>query len=187
VRKSGDEHVRLNIETKIDPNHPEESPDPERFVMLLLELLQAEKFSDRVMVQSFDWRTLQLVQKMAPTIPTVYLTLQKGAEPTVVLDQASLWTASFNPADHGHSLPRTIKAAGGVIWSPYFGDVDAEVISLSHRLGLSVVVWTVNKPADMARMIEIGVDGIISDRPDLLRQAAGEAGIALPAGSPVAP
>jgi glycerophosphoryl diester phosphodiesterase len=49
------------------------------------------------------------------------------------------------------------------------------------------VVWTVNKPADMARMIEIGVDGIISDRPDLLRQAAGEAGVALPAGSPVAP
>ena len=61
VRQSGDGHVRLNIETKIDPNHPDESPDPERFVTLLLDLLQAEKFSDRVMVQSFDWRTLQLV------------------------------------------------------------------------------------------------------------------------------
>jgi len=88
VRKSGDSHVRLNIETKIDPNHPQESPDPQRFVTLLLEFLQAEKFSDRVMVQSFDWRTLQLVQKLAPAIPTVYLTLQKGSAPTVFLDKA---------------------------------------------------------------------------------------------------
>jgi hypothetical protein len=66
VRKSGDRHVRLNIETKIDPNHPEQSPEPQRFVTLLLDLLQVEKFSDRVMIQSFDWRTLQLVQKLAP-------------------------------------------------------------------------------------------------------------------------
>ena len=76
VRRSGDGHVRLNIETKIDPNHPDESPSPERFVALLLDLLRTEKFEDRVMVQSFDWRTLQLVQKLAPEIPTVYLTVQ---------------------------------------------------------------------------------------------------------------
>ena len=59
VRQSGDGHVRLNIETKIDPNHPDESPDPERFVKLVLGLLEAENFGDRVMIQSFDWRTLQ--------------------------------------------------------------------------------------------------------------------------------
>jgi glycerophosphoryl diester phosphodiesterase len=187
VRKSGDSHVRLNIETKIDPNHPEQSPEPQRFVALLLDLLQTEKFSDRVTIQSFDWRTLQLVQKLAPTIPTVYLTQQKGPGATISLDKASEWTAGFNPAEHGHSVPQTIKAAGGAIWSPYFGDVDAGLISESHRLRLSVVVWTVNKPADIARMIAIGVDGIISDRPDLLRQAAGEAGVTLPTGSPVTP
>jgi glycerophosphoryl diester phosphodiesterase len=187
VRKSGDGHVRLNIETKIDPGHPEETPDPQRFVALLLGFLREEKFSDRVMVQSFDWRTLQLVQKLAPAIPTVYLTLQKGKAPTVVLDKASDWTAGFNPAEHGGSLPRTIKAAGGAIWSPYFGDVDAALISESHALGLSVVVWTVNKPADMSRLIDMGVDGIISDHPDLLRKVAGEKGIALPAGAPVTP
>ena len=83
VRKSGDSHVRLNIETKIDPNHPDQSPEPQHFVALLLALLDAEKFSGRVMVQSFDWRTLQLVQQLAPAIPTVYLTLQKGKSPTV--------------------------------------------------------------------------------------------------------
>jgi glycerophosphoryl diester phosphodiesterase len=66
VRKSGDRNVRFNIETKIDPNHPGESPDPQRFVTLLLDLVRAEEFSDRVMVQSFDWRILQLVQNSRP-------------------------------------------------------------------------------------------------------------------------
>jgi glycerophosphoryl diester phosphodiesterase len=187
VRRSGDRQVRLNIETKIDPNHPDESPDPQRFVTLLLDLVAAENFGDRVMVQSFDWRTLQLVQKLAPAIPTVYLTLQRGKAPTVFPDKASNWTAGFNPADHQNSLPRTIKAAGGAIWSPYFGDVNPALISEAHDLGLKVVVWTVNKPEDIARMIDIGVDGIISDHPDVLRKIAGEKGVALPAGSPVKP
>jgi glycerophosphoryl diester phosphodiesterase len=187
VRKSGDRHVRLNIETKIDPNHPDESPDPQRFVTLLLDLLAAENFGDRVMVQSFDWRTLALVQKLAPAIPTVYLTLQRGSAPTVFLDKASEWTAGFNPAEHEGSLPRTIKAAGGAIWSPYFGDVNPALISESHSLGLQVVVWTVNKPEDIARMIDMGVDGIISDHPDVLRKVAGEKGVALPVGWPVRP
>jgi glycerophosphoryl diester phosphodiesterase len=179
--------VRLNIETKIDPDHPDQSPDPQRFVGLLLDFLRQEKFSDRVTVQSFDWRTLQLVQKLAPEIPTVYLTVQAGSSPTVFLDRPSRWTAGFDPIDHGGSLPRAIKDAGGAIWSPYFGDVSAALVSESHDLGLSVVVWTVNKPADIARMIDIGVDGIISDHPDLLRRIAGEKGIALPKGWPVAP
>lgn len=187
VRKSGDGQVRLNIETKIDPHHPDESPDPERFVALLLDFLKAENFADRVMIQSFDWRTLQRVQKQAPGIPTVYLTLQKGADATIFLDKASDWTAGFNPAEHGNSVPGAIKAAGGAIWSPYFGDVDADLIAESHRLGLAVVVWTVNKPADMARVIDMGVDGIISDRPDLLRSIAREKDIALPAAAPVTP
>ena len=187
VRQSGNGCVRFNIETKIDPNHPDESPDPQTFVALLLGLIDAEGFTGRVMIQSFDWRTLQLVQQRAPRIPTVYLTLQRGSAPTIALDKPTKWTAGFNPANHGGSVPRTIKAAGGAIWSPYFGDITAALVTEAHGLGLRVVVWTVNKPADMARMIEIGVDGIISDRPDLLRQAVGEKKIELPVGSPVSP
>jgi glycerophosphoryl diester phosphodiesterase len=187
VRKSGNSCVRFNIETKIDPNYPDESPDPQTFVALLIGLIDAEGFTDRVMIQSFDWRTLQIVQQRAPKIPTVYLTLQRGSAPTTALDKATSWTAGFSPADHGGSLPRTIRAAGGAIWSPYFGDVNAALVAEAHSLGLRVVVWTVNKPEDMAHMIEIGVDGIISDRPDLLRQAVGGKGMKLPAGSPVSP
>lgn len=82
-------------------------------------------------------------------------------------------------------MPRAIKAAGGNIWSPDFGDVDAQSIREAHQLGLPVVVWTVNRPEDMARLIDMGVDGIISDRPDLLRTVAAQKGIPLPRGFPV--
>jgi glycerophosphoryl diester phosphodiesterase len=187
VKKSGDRQVKLNIETKIDPNHPENSPDPDHFVTLLLALLKREHFEDRVMVQSFDWRSLQLVQKRAPKIPTVYLTMQAGPNPNVTLDKPSAWTAGFDPVTHGGTVPAAIKAAGGAIWSPLYMDLTQDSIDEAHRLGLKVVTWTVNKPEDMDRLIDMGVDGIISDRPDLLRQEAAKKGIALPAGHPVSP
>jgi glycerophosphoryl diester phosphodiesterase len=187
VRKSGNAAVRFNIETKIDPGYPDDTLDPAGFVAKLLGVIEAERVSGRVMIQSFDWRTLLLVQQQAPKIPTVYLTIQRGSAPTVALDKATSWTAGFNPADHGGSLPRTIRAAGGAVWSPYFGDVTAASIAEAHNAGLRVVVWTVNREDDMGRMIELGVDGIISDRPDLLRKVAGDKGIALPKATPVEP
>jgi len=187
VRRSGDRHVRLNIETKIDPAHPEESLDPEHFVATVLDLLRREQFADRVMIQSFDWRTLLLVQKQAPKIPTVYLTEQSESDANIFRDKPSPWTAGFNPQEHGGSVPRTVKAAGGAIWSPDYQDVDAHSIAEAHQLGLPVVVWTVNRPEDMARLIDMGVDGIISDRPDLLRTEAAKKGIPLPAPAPVSP
>ncbi|CCD91371.1 putative glycerophosphoryl diester phosphodiesterase (modular protein) [Bradyrhizobium sp. ORS 375] len=177
VRRSGKDQVRLNIETKLDPAFPNEAPDPERFVSLLLDLIAAEHFADRVMIQSFDWRTLQLVQQRAPQIPTVYLSRVGGKTPTVSLTEATRWTAGFNPADHGGSLPRAIHAAGGKVWSPYFTEVTPELISEAHGLGLQVVVWTVNKPEDMARLIDMSVDGIISDQPALLRFVAMQKGV----------
>ena len=187
VRRSGDAQVRLNIETKIDPNHPEESPDPPHFVAAVLELLRREKFSDRVIIQSFDWRTLLLIQEQAPGVPTVYLTQQTGPDATVHAHGPSEWTAGFDPRDHGGSVVRTIKAAGGSIWSPYYGEVDAQALAEAHELGLPVIVWTVNQTEDMARLIAMGVDGIISDRPDLLRAEAARQGLSLPAPAPVSP
>jgi len=187
VRRSGDRHVRLNIETKIDPAHPEESLDPQQFVTVVLDLLRREQFTDRVMIQSFDWRTLLLVQKQAPTIPTVYLTQQTDSDANIHLDKPSPWTAGFNPQDHGGSVPRTVKAAGGAIWSPDYQDVNPRSIAEAHQLGLPVIVWTVNRPEDMAKLIEMGVDGIISDRPDLLREQAAKKGLPLPAPAPVSP
>ena len=73
------------------------------------------------------------------------------------------------------------------MWSPYYAETTRSQVKEAQSLGLKVVVWTVNEPADMRRMIEWGVDGIISDRPDLLRKTAGEMGVALPRQTPVAP
>jgi glycerophosphoryl diester phosphodiesterase len=80
-----------------------------------------------------------------------------------------------------------VKAAGGTIWSPYYLDVDQHSVDTAHQLGLPVIVWTVNEPQDMRRLIDLGVDGIISDRPDLLRAESAKKGIALPSPHPVSP
>ena len=186
VRRSGDRHVRLNIETKIDVNHPHESLDPQRFVAVVLALLRREHFSNRVMIESFDWRTLLLVQKLAPQIATVYLTRQSGADPSVYTDRASAWTAGYDPPNYGGSVARAVRAAGGRLWSPYYRDVDVRTIAEAHALGIAVIVWTVNDARDMADLIDSGVDGIISDRPDLLRTVAAAKGIHVPQGAPAA-
>lgn len=182
VRSSGDRQVRLNIETKIDPNRPHESLDPEHFVAAVLALLRREHFSNRVMIQSFDWRPLLLVQKLKPKIATVYLTRQTGPDPTVYVDQASAWTAGYDPPNYGGSVARAVRAAGGKLWSPYYRDIDARAIAEAHELGVAVIAWTVNDAPEMARLIDMGVDGIISDRPDMLRTVAAAKGIRVPRG-----
>jgi glycerophosphoryl diester phosphodiesterase len=187
VRRSGDTHVRLNIETKIDPTHPQESLDPEHFVSTVLALLKREHFEDRVIIESFDFRTLQLVQKRAPKIPTVYLTQVQQPEENLYPDKPSPGSAGFDPMRYGGSVPRAVKAAGGAIWSPLSDDVTLGSVQEAHTLGLPVVVWTVNDPKEMARLMDLGVDGIISDRPDLLRQVAAAKGVKLPAPHPVQP
>ncbi|MGH8706006.1 MAG: glycerophosphodiester phosphodiesterase, partial [Burkholderiales bacterium] len=143
VRKAGNSAVRFNIETKLSPLAPQETADPETFAQTLVDLVRAEGMTSRVMIQSFDWRTLQAVQRLAPQIPTVYLSAQQkfldnilAAEPA-----GSPWVAGFQLKDHG-SVPRMVKAAGGAVWSPYFGDLDAAKLAEAHALGLKVVPWT---------------------------------------------
>jgi glycerophosphoryl diester phosphodiesterase len=142
----------------------------------------------RVTIQSFDWRTLQIVQRIAPEIPTVYLTAQQRFLDNIATDKpgGSPWTAGIQLKDHG-SVPKMIKAAGGKIWSPFFGDLTDGRLKEARELGLAVVVWTVNDPAQIARMLLLGVDGIISDRPDLVRKALAERGMPLPLATPIAP
>jgi glycerophosphoryl diester phosphodiesterase len=187
VRKAGNETVRFNIETKISPLEPGVTTAAEDFARKLVTAIRAGGMSRRATIQSFDWRTLAIVQNEAPEIATVYLTSVSGFMDNIQADGKSPWTAGHRVSDHGGSIPRMIKAAGGAVWSPYQGDLTREAVREAQSLGLKVVVWTVNEPADMRRMIEWGLDGIISDRPDLLRKAAGEMGVALPLATPVGP
>lgn len=181
VRKAGNVTVRFNIETKISPLSPAVTTTPEDFARHLIAVVRQEGMAQRVTIQSFDWRTLQIVQRGAPEIPTVYLTAQQSFTNNILANQPeSPWTAGLHVRNFGGSIPRMIKAAGGAVWSPYYGEVTGENVKEAQSLGLKVVVWTVNSEADMRRMLALGVDGIISDYPDLLRKVAAEKGVVLP-------
>ncbi len=184
VRKSGNTSVRFNIETKLDPSKPGETLPPEAFARALVREVRAAGMTARTTIQSFDWRTLKVVQAEAPEIATVYLSTERGWLKAATADSA--WTAGLRLADFG-SIAKMVHAAGGRIWAPFFGDIDATRLTEARALGLKVVVWTVNDPKDIATMLDLQVDGIISDRPDLVREEMKKRGMPLPAATPVAP
>lgn len=177
VRRSGDDKVRFAIETKLTPDNPQETPDPQAFAGAVVSEIRKAGFAARSQILSFDWRTLQVVQRIAPEIETVYLSIQRrvdniGARRT----EGSQWTAGFQFRDHG-SVPKMIKAAGGRVWSAFFRDLDAQNVREAQTLGLKVLAWTVNDPVEMARVVGLGVDGLITDRPDLARKVLQERNI----------
>lgn len=177
--------ARFNIETKVSPLAPAETLPPEAFARAVIAEIRRGGMASRSTLQSFDWRTLQVAQREAPEIPTVYLTAQQRFLDNICTGAAagrpdaasadcgpSPWTAGFQLREHG-SVPRMVKAAGGAVWSPWHGDVDTAKIREAHALGLRVVVWTVNDPERMRRLIAMGVDGLITDRPDIAKKLMG--------------
>ena len=186
ARRAGNNTLYFNIETKISPLHPERTVGPEAFARALIAVVHANQLESRTIIQSFDWRTLAVVQREAPRIATSYLSVQQAFEDTILARQnASPWNAGLHVNQFNGSVPRMIHAAGGAIWSPNLNDIDAAVINEAHALGIKVIVWTVNTEADMQHMMALNVDGIISDYPDLLRRVAREQGYLLPAPTPV--
>ena len=139
---SGDT-VRFNIETKISAAAPHETVGPHAFARALIAEVRKAGVAPRTTIQSFDWRTLALVEREAPEIATAYLTDERNADPRAV-----------------HA------AGGGRIWSPDFRTVTPERLREARALGLRVIPWTVNEPDDLERLLALGVDGIISDYPD---------------------
>jgi glycerophosphoryl diester phosphodiesterase len=181
VAALGASSVRFNIETKLSPLAPAETADPETFARHLVEAVRRHGLAARTTVQSFDWRTLQAVQRIAPELATAYLSAEQGGSDTIRAadPHGSPWTAGLRHADHG-SVPAMVRAAGGRTWSPNAADLDAARVAQARALGLAVVPWTVNDPAAMRRLIGWGVDGLITDRPDLAREVMRELGMPLP-------
>jgi len=167
--------LRFNIETKLSPAHPGDTVEPERFARRLLEVVGAAGMLERVTIQSFDWRTLKATRQLAPEVPTVCLTAERNWLNNVQIGQpgASPWLAGLDVDDHGGSVAKLVRAAGCAVWSPYHRDLDASRLAEAHRLGLAVVVWTVNDPAEMRALAALGVDGIITDYPDRAVEALG--------------
>ena len=156
--------LRFNIEIKTDPTKPDETVDPARFARLVVDAVRAAGMERRTTIQSFDWRGLIEVRRIAPEIATVCLTIETPNTNTVG-PKPSPWLAGLDLSPGG-SIQQLAKAAGCAAWSPFWRNVTAANVTAAHRLDLNVIPWTVNDPAEMARLIDLKVDGLITDYPD---------------------
>ena len=121
----------------------------------------------RTLISSFDWRVLTALRQQAPQICRGYLSCvghgERAHEANIV--NGSDWLDGMHLGDYGDSLPRIVAANGGVVWAPHYEELTAGDLALAHELGLIVNVWTVNEEADMRRLFDMGVDGLITDYP----------------------
>jgi len=132
----------FNIETKFAPRRPEISPEPEEFAKLVLEKIRKHKLEKRVILQSFDFRTLAAMKKLAPEIRLSALVAQKERDWSVVLNET-----------------------GAQIISPISTAVTPERVKLAHDRGVQVVPYTPNTPQEWDSLIAAGVDALITDDP----------------------
>jgi glycerophosphoryl diester phosphodiesterase len=118
--------------------------DPEGLTRLIVELIRAHGIERRVMFQSFDPRMPREMKRLEPSIP-------RGALFEVDRD----W-------------PEVAREFEATLICPLYRLVTKDRVAWAHAMGLGVIPWTVNKPADWARLIDEGVDGIITDDPAAL-------------------
>lgn len=181
VNDLGAKDIHFDMETKINPHWPDSTLAPQAFVGTMLTVIREAGMTRRVMVQSFDWRTLELLHAMEPAIRTMYLTIESAGFHTL---KDGSWTAGHVLTDHGGSVPRMVRAsagaASGVIWAPNHNNLTPALVKEAQALGLQVIPWTVNQKAQMERLMDWHVDGIITDYPDRLRDVMQQRGLPLP-------
>ena len=153
-------NLRFNIELKLLPEHPEWTVAPEEMAERVLLVIDRAGAAGRVTIQSFDWRAPRHVRRIRPVIPRGWLTRAETVR------EAALWRG--NPAANTamELVPDAIAAEGGGTWTPFHPDLTPDLLARAKQLGLRVIPWTVNDPADMRRLIGWGVDGLITDWPD---------------------
>ncbi|MCP2044480.1 glycerophosphodiester phosphodiesterase [Pontibacter sp. HSC-36F09] len=141
--------VYYNIETKSKPSGDSKlHPAPEEFVNLLMDVIEEKGIAEWVIIQSFDVRTLQVLHKRYPHMKTSLL------------------------VENVKGLNKNLEALGFIpdIYSPYYKLITPKLIKDCHAQGMKVVPWTINELQEMQRLKEMGVDGLISDYPNLYRE-----------------
>ncbi|GAA2096012.1 glycerophosphodiester phosphodiesterase family protein [Actinomadura alba] len=185
--------VKLNIETKVEAGAPEQTAPRELFVRRVYEEIHASGIEDQVTIQSFDWGALKEMHRHAPTWPLVALTnydfLQVGKP------GASPWLGGLDADDFGGDFVKAAASIRGVTaLSPVYGFpqngkigdpgfrfyVDEAMVSAAHARGLKVVPWTCDDPATIEALMDMGIDGIITDYPNRVREIMAERGMRLP-------
>jgi glycerophosphoryl diester phosphodiesterase len=170
--------VCFNVETKVNDSEIG-GAGMESLTRAVVAGIQASGMADRTTLQSFDWSSLNLTKEIAPELPLVALSSgdawmgvgKRGASPNL---------GGIDIDDYAGSLAKAAAAQGYDVVSPTFGSVTPRMIAEAHELGLPVIPWTVNTTADMERLMDLGVDGIITDYPTRLRTLLAERGLKLP-------
>jgi glycerophosphoryl diester phosphodiesterase len=167
VQSRGDREVHFNLEVKVEPGSPD-TPEAGKFVPLVLAVIERHGLLERCTLQSFDWKALRIAKALAPGLRTSALL----AAPHTL---GPAWQDGLALEDYG-SVLRLLLAVRAYVddFSPHWRHLvtgqdylDASVADY-QRAGFRVLPWTVNDVPTMERLIDLGVDGIISDRPDLL-------------------
>lgn len=182
VRARGGGQVRVCVEVKTFPERAQLTPAPEEFVAALHRDLEATGTAALVELMAFDWRVLGAARRQMPAVATVALTEEQPGEDTVRVGapRPSPWLGGLDPAHFEGSVVRLVAATGARTWGPDYLDLDEARIAQAHRLGLRVVPWTVNTEADMERLIGWQIDGMTTDRPDVLRALLARKGLSVP-------
>lgn len=190
--------VKLNIETKVEAGAPEQTAPREQFVRRVYEEIHASGIERQVSIQSFDWGALKLMHSFAPAWPLVALTnydfLQVGKP------GASPWLGGVDSDTYGGDLVKTAEAAvpGLTAVSPNYGfpqngkvgdpnfrfHPDKAMVSEAHQRGLKIIPWTCDDNATIGALMDMGVDGIITDYPNHVRDIMAERGMRLPKAYP---
>jgi glycerophosphoryl diester phosphodiesterase len=184
--------VRLNVETKAEAGAPQETAPREQFVQVVAREAREAGLVHRVTIQSFDWGALMRMRQVEPRLPIVALT--NGDFLQVGRPGASPWLGGLDIDDFGGSLVAAAASFGADAISPVHGmpqngrvtDPDyvpyttPALVAEAHRAHLEVIPWTIDDTATMASLIDAGVDGIITNYPDRLRELMAARGLKLP-------
>lgn len=184
--------VKLNVETKVEAAAPSETAPREQFVQVVAQEIRDADIAGQVMIQSFDWGSLMRMHEVFPRLPLVALTNydflqvdQPGASPwlggididdyddNLVKATASFDASAISPV---HGFPQDGKVTDAN-YRPY---VTEAMVREAHRYGEKVIPWTVDDKPTMNKLIDDGVDGVITDYPNRLREVMAERGLALP-------
>lgn len=144
--KEGKELPHMNVEIKYEDGMQNEyHPKIKKFNNLVFKVLFMEYPKEKWNIQSFDFDVLKHFHKTYPKVPLAALVYKSGA-----------WEQQFE------ELGFTPE-----IYSPYHQLVDKKMVTELHEAGVKIIPWTVNEEKDAARLLKIGVDGIITDYPEL--------------------
>jgi len=184
--------VTLNVETKVEAGAPHETAPREQFAQVTLREIRRAGLLRQVTIQSFDWGALMRVRELEPRLPLVALTnrdfLQTGQA------GASPWLGGLDIDDFGGDPLKAVKSFGADAFSPVHGFpqngkvtdpgyvpyVTKNMVDQAHALGLKVIPWTIDDEPTMRKLMDDGVNGIITDYPDRLRTVMAERGLKLP-------